>query len=234
MMPFYFGSSGRSLFGIYEAPAVGAGSRGFVICNTLGREYYFAHRAGRLLAQRLAGAGMHALRFDQLGTGDSALDLDDVRWTDWVGCVAEAVDELRDMAGLTSVGLIGLRLGAEVAVHAAASCNIDRLVLWDPIPDRGRFLSTLAPPELARCFPSDWVSAGGAHGPVPSRTLLVSSRVEAGVYDAMVAHLETRCAQFQFETTSDSDEWRSGGADVGRLPMPVASIEAIVAWCRRG
>ena len=40
MLPFYFGSSGRALFGVYEAPAQGAPaqgaqSRGFVVCNTI-------------------------------------------------------------------------------------------------------------------------------------------------------------------------------------------------------
>lgn len=232
MLPFYFGSSGRSLFGIYEAPPVGGPSRGIVVCNTIGREYYFTHRTCRLLTERLAGAGLHALRFDQLGTGDSALELDEVTWDDWVGSVAEAVEELRDMAELSSVGLIGLRVGAEVAAEAAAQCNVDRLVLWDPVPDRSRFIRGALPPELAGCFPDDWASGNLTSAPLPSQTMLTCSRDDSGAYQALATELQGRCREFRLERTRDSDAWRTSEAEVGRLPVPVASIEAIVDWCR--
>lgn len=231
MMPFYFGSSGRSLFGIYEAPAVAAAPRGIVVCNTIGGEYYFAHRTCRLLTQRLASAGLHALRFDQLGIGDSALDIDDVRWEDWVGCVAEAVDELRDMAGITSVGVVGLRLGADLAAEAAARCSLERLVLWDPIPDRTRFVAELDPPELVRCFPDEWAANRAALHALPPRTMLVCSREDADRFDTLAVDVARQCPEFRRDTTGDASAWRSGEHDVGRLPVPISTIESIVDWC---
>ncbi len=232
MMPLYFGSSRRTLFGIYEPPAAGAGRRGFVVCSTLGREYYFTHRTSRLLAKRLAGAGVHAFRYDHLGTGNSALDLDEARWSDWLGGVEEAVDELRDMAGLRSVGLIGLRLGADLAAEAAAACRADRLVLWDPVVDRSGFLAELGSSELVACFPEGWAAGSPTSWAVPPRTLLACSRSAADPCGPLAADLASRSAQFHHVASEDSDHWWSGEADVGRLPVPTASIQAIVDWCR--
>ena len=71
MTPFYFGAGPQRLFGIYE-PAVltGRGKRGAVLCYPWGPEYVHAHRVMRQLAIKLAGAGVHTLRFDFFGTGD--------------------------------------------------------------------------------------------------------------------------------------------------------------------
>ena len=74
MIPMYFGSSARKLFGIYEAPMTGSAARGVVICPPWGQEYLRAHRALRLLATRLCNAGFHVFRFDYSGTGDSVGD----------------------------------------------------------------------------------------------------------------------------------------------------------------
>jgi pimeloyl-ACP methyl ester carboxylesterase len=54
---------------------------------------------------------------------------------DWCRDVETAVDELRDITGLTKVGLIGLRLGATLATRVAVkhAQQIDALVLWDPV-----------------------------------------------------------------------------------------------------
>ena len=93
-----------------------------------------AHRAYRQLALLLTRKGFHVLRFDYVGTGDSSGDLDDVTATDWMVNVGQAIDELKDLAGLSSVDLVGLRLGALIAAGAAAERDdVDRLILWDPV-----------------------------------------------------------------------------------------------------
>ena len=46
-----------------------------MLCYPWGSEYIYAHRSLRLLAQRRAAAGIHTLRFDYFGTGDSDGDI---------------------------------------------------------------------------------------------------------------------------------------------------------------
>jgi len=136
MSPFFFGTSKRRLFGVYHPPRVSrGGERAVVLCAPWGHEYIYAHRSMARLAITLAEAGFHVLRFDYYGTGDSGGNSTDV---DLAGCRADigmAIDELLDMSGAERVSLIGLRLGAALAVEVAATerGRIDQLVLWDPV-----------------------------------------------------------------------------------------------------
>jgi len=141
--PFYFGESARQLFGMYDAPR-GGGRRGAVVCYPWGQEYLKAHQAVRHLARLLARRGVHAMRFDYYGCGDSAGDDTEGSVSQWQQDVGTALDELKDIAGLRSVSLVGLRFGAALAVACAASRrDVDRLVLWDPIFDGRAYVDEL-------------------------------------------------------------------------------------------
>ena len=97
------------------------------------------------LAARLAEAGFHVLRFDYFGTGDSGGEAWDGSPDLWLEDTAAAVEELRDMAGVRTVSLVGMRLGAVLAARLAASRrDIDRLVLWDPVISGAEHLGRLA------------------------------------------------------------------------------------------
>src|ERR1700722_5596148 len=136
MSPFFFGTSERRIFGVYEPAASGtSGKRAAVFCYPWGSEYIYAHRTIRQLAVRLSTAGFHTLRFDFFGTGDSAGDLTDADLAGWETDVESAMEEIRDISGMAQITLIGLRLGATIAASVAArlSRKVDSLVLWDPI-----------------------------------------------------------------------------------------------------
>jgi len=124
--------------GWLHAPPLGrAGSVGAVICAPLGRDARCAHRPLRLLAERLAAAGIPVLRYDHLGTGDS-LDLPDQAVDAlpvWRAGVGAAVTRLKTLAGVKQVVLIGLRFGATLA--ALSGDQADGLVLLGPVV-RGR------------------------------------------------------------------------------------------------
>jgi len=139
MNPLIFGPSDKALFGIYHAPsAEPARSRGVVVCNPFGDEALKAHRALRELANRLAAERFHVLRFDYFATGDSAGDGSEASFAQWVADIGVAVDELKDAAGVRRVSLVGLRLGASLALQAAGTRrDVDRVALWDPVV-RGR------------------------------------------------------------------------------------------------
>jgi uncharacterized protein len=142
--PFHFGPADRRLYGCVHEPAEGRGDRASVVlCQPYGREYLNAHRAFVQLASRLAGAGFTALRFDYAGTGDSSGDEDGMVVDRWVEDVRTAVREVRSRSGVDSVSLVGLRLGAPLAVLAGVGQGIGSLVLWDPVVDGAGYLDEL-------------------------------------------------------------------------------------------
>ena len=135
MRAFFFGPGNRQLFGYYSA-AAGWGGRAAVLCPSWGPEYQYAHRAMRVAARRLADSGVHVLRFDPSGTGDSWGDGTACSLDRWVEDVGLAVEEVRAITGVARVDLVGFRLGAWVVASAAGGFReADRLVLWDPVLD---------------------------------------------------------------------------------------------------
>lgn len=135
MEAFFFGPSSSQLLGVYH-PANLSHDRyqGVVLCYPFGQEYMRAHRAFRQLATTLAEKGLHVLRFDYRGTGDSSGDSKGVTAAEWMEDIEYAIQELKDMAGLQKVTLVGLRLGGLLAgTVAERQEKISGLVLWDPI-----------------------------------------------------------------------------------------------------
>lgn len=152
MSPFFFGTSERRIFGVYEPAAAGSpGKRAAVLCYPWGSEYLYAHRAIRQLAVKLSGAGYHTLRFDFFGTGDSGGESADVDLAGWESDVETAIEEIGDITGISRITLIGLRLGATIAASVAAKSSrpIDGLILWDPIVSGDEYLRQLGilPPD---------------------------------------------------------------------------------------
>ncbi len=131
--PMWFGDDGHPAFGWFHYPPDTRARGGVVICHPLGQEYIDTHFALRALAERLAGAGFCAMRFDYDGTGDSAGGSDDPeRVESWLQTVELAVRAVRE-TGVSQVSLLGMRLGAALAATTAArTAGTDQLVLWDP------------------------------------------------------------------------------------------------------
>jgi pimeloyl-ACP methyl ester carboxylesterase len=145
MQPFYFGTSEQQLFGVYHAAESSSSKRaGVVLCPPVGHEYLRAHRAFRNLAVMLSSQGFHVLRFDYFATGDSAGDAERLTVRQCLSDLEVAIDELKDIAGVTRVSLVGLRLGATFAALAAARrSDVNRLILWDPVLDGGVYIAEL-------------------------------------------------------------------------------------------
>ena len=142
MNPFFFGSSRRPLYGVYH-PAKSRKPRttGVVLCYPLWQEYMRAHRAFRQLAMMLSKAGFPVLRFDYFATGDSGGAGEEGDVSQWIADIGTAIDELKDMAGVSKVSLVGLRVGASLAAMAAVQRqDLDHVLLWDPVVSGDRFL----------------------------------------------------------------------------------------------
>jgi len=69
----YFPRAAPRLFGWLHLPSGGqASDTGLVICKPFGYEALCGHRSLRAFAEMAAAIGVPALRFDYLGSGDSA------------------------------------------------------------------------------------------------------------------------------------------------------------------
>jgi alpha-beta hydrolase superfamily lysophospholipase len=170
-VPLHFGSADAPLFGWYHPPRVPARRCGVVLCNPIGDDYVRAHRALRHLAERLQRCGFPVLRFDFHGTGDSAGDeRDPARVRTWVGDIGRAIDELRALSGAGEICLAGLRLGATLAMVAAAERGgVDSLVLWSPYGDGRAYVDEttrlhkmhkMLEPHSFALEPTDWQPGG--------------------------------------------------------------------------
>lgn len=142
--PIYFGAEGRPLFGFYHPPREGPWRGvGVVLCPPISTDRTRSDRAYRHLAERLADAGFACLRFDLFGTGDSGGDESAPGLLHaWLDDVGQAIRELRARSGAETISLVGLRLGATLAMlHAAESGPVDSLVLWSPYVSGAGFVS---------------------------------------------------------------------------------------------
>ena len=253
MNPFFFGSRERALYGVYHPPRVQGrgrgpvGREGVVLCYPFGVEYMRAHRAFRQLTTLLTRQGLHVLRFDYYGTGDSMGEGSEADLAGWTGDVGTAIQELRDTAGLARVGLIGLRLGGALAARAAVGRDdVDRLVLWDPVVSGSHYLASLPGAPFAGGFPAgvDAVGVGGfpvtrsfyqqLHGfeldtsdvPARVRVELITSRRDPE-FDRLRERLAVRTGPQHVDVVPSEGNWAEGDA-FGSALLPQGIIQAIV------
>lgn len=135
MVPFYFGSPDKPLYGCYHEPRSGPDRGcGVILCAPLWFEYIYSHRAYRQLAARLCRAGFPTLQFDYYGSGDSGGDIEQGGLLQRLIDISTAIDEMRKRSGLAKVCLIGLRMGGTLSMMCGAERgDLEHLVLWDPV-----------------------------------------------------------------------------------------------------
>ena len=103
-----------------------------------------SHRLLKQLAVRLSERGIHVLRFDYAGCGDSAGSWKDSGVNDWIKDIELAAEELQALSMVDSLSFLGVRLGASLLTYT----NLKRIptkkfVLWDPILVGAQYLESL-------------------------------------------------------------------------------------------
>lgn len=134
IQPFYFGLD-DALFGIHHPPVGPGKDHAVLIAPPLMNEYMRSHYALRLIALNLADAGFDVLRFDFLGTGNSAQDMHSVSIGDWVKNLEVAADELLERSNARYLSLVAVRFSASLAAALTHRRQVQSLVMWDPILD---------------------------------------------------------------------------------------------------
>ncbi|MFP3905246.1 MAG: alpha/beta fold hydrolase [Armatimonadota bacterium] len=101
-----------------------------------------AHRSLVETAWALSSAGISCLRFDYRGCGDSPGEFHDYDLNDWVQDTTEAALFVRERLGEEiHLGVLGLRLGAAIAMQAADLRDVfDYAVLWEPVISGQKYL----------------------------------------------------------------------------------------------
>lgn len=170
----YLGPSHEPFLAFVHLPVVEAvGGLAAVICPPHGHEHMVSYRSFALLARRLAAGGVPALLLDWPGDGDSAGEDGVGRVESWHAAVDAACDHLRGRPGVSSLALVGIRLGATLATLAAARRDdVSRLLLWAPIAGGAYVRETQALSRLER--------TGLTVEPDPPATALPDGAVEAG------------------------------------------------------
>jgi alpha/beta superfamily hydrolase len=147
MTPIRFGAPGRQLYGVlHPAHPQRQTARAVLLCNPFGQEAVRIHRLYRVLADQLSLQGLHVLRFDYFGTGESAGEDEEGELMGWLEDLARADHELRQRSSATQTLWVGARLGGTLAAMASASCTRTpyRLLLWEPVLNGASYLQELA------------------------------------------------------------------------------------------
>lgn len=208
------------LFGWFSP---GLGRRGVILCGATGFEQLSAHRAWRELAGRIAATGCASLRFDYPGEGDSG-DAGAGSLTAWLGAIRRAVRFLREEGQAEEVVLVGLRLGATLAVLAAQEGGIDRLALLAPCRTGRGYLREMKLRARALDAPSDGttppeepghLSVGGF--PIGPGLAAELSAIDIGTVPVAPA---PRILLLGADTNDLPARYAALGADVTHVPMP--------------
>lgn len=113
-----------------------------LFCDPFAEEKKCAHRVMVEAARAFCEADIGCMRFDYRGTGDSAGSFADATPEEWVEDILAAARYVRDTLQARTLGLLGLRLGAALAVQAAVADEelVDFLVLWEPVINGKQYL----------------------------------------------------------------------------------------------
>ena len=253
--PHYISVDGHYLFAWHHSPRPAA-RRGaaVVLCPSLGGEYVRVYRFWRDLAESLADIGFDVFRFEYEGTGDSSGDLDEAERPEaWLRNIAHVIAEARTVTRSREVALVGLRVGATLALHAAATCGgVDRLVLWSPFRSGKAYVRELkalgrltADPHAAPGDPGPDIHAVGyiLPGPVaaalervdldllrnpPARDVLVVDRDDRLPKTTIASRLETLgCRVTRVRPSGTAGMLEPDGL---RPPQPAEALDAITTW----
>ncbi len=138
--PFFFNQG--KLFGCYHPASDATSMRLLVICPPFFDEYRRTFAALANLANECAAQGIHVLRFNYYGTGESWGQLNEANAAGWCNDVSACVEEGVALTGADTVTLLGVRFGAVLASYCQRP-DVKRYLFWDPLISGSAYLDWL-------------------------------------------------------------------------------------------
>ena len=136
--PFFFSSQNGQLFGVWRG--ADAPSRVWVFCPPFAEEEKSARRTLTEIALAFQTKNQASLVFSLRGTGDSEGDFSQISLADWRADIVAACREVQNRAPEAELCVLGVRLGASLALQCAAEVRAKQLVLIEPILGGRSFL----------------------------------------------------------------------------------------------
>ncbi len=147
--PFFLESPRGPMFCIYLSSIKLAHKGSILYLHPFGEEMHKSRRMAALQARAFASFGYAVLQIDLTGCGDSVGDFADASWSAWRNDARLAHAWLLKKSA-QPITLWGLRTGALLAADLAQQLNnLQGLLLWQPVPDGGVFLTQFLRIKLA-------------------------------------------------------------------------------------
>ncbi|MFL6692686.1 MAG: alpha/beta fold hydrolase [Ramlibacter sp.] len=231
--------------GWYHPPRLPARDLAVVVCPPIGHEAVSGYAILVQLANHLAGQGFPVLRFDYHGTGESAgAHTDGGRVAAWLASVEAAAANAGRLSGASQVALLGVRLGAVLALEVAArSALVENLVLWAPCPSGRSFVRELRMGGFVAAEGSVraqgyWYSAEtlrdlaaldpGGQPLGPGRRVLLVGRDDVQVEQPLAVALRRCGAEVDFRVLPGYSAMLQNGRFAGRVDQRL--LDPLSAW----
>ena len=135
---FFPTSNDLQLFGVWRGPR--DAKHAWILCPPFGEEEKSARRVLTQIAQTLEKRGQSSLVFSFRGTGDSQGDFATTDLTQWRADLRAAQQQAMVLAPQASLNLLGVRLGASLALQEAPNLGVQQLILIEPLLSGRSFL----------------------------------------------------------------------------------------------
>jgi hypothetical protein len=131
---------GRSTVAVLARPLGPARSMGWVLCHSLGQEFFHLSRFDVTISRAMAAAGFPVLRYHGQGYGDSEGGADSISLDSHLREATEAVALMAAQDGVGSVGTMGARFGGLVAAIVADQQGLPLTALWEPVTKGSQYM----------------------------------------------------------------------------------------------
>ncbi|GJM28800.1 MAG: hypothetical protein DHS20C17_14350 [Cyclobacteriaceae bacterium] len=139
----YFFGPDSDLYGLLHLREGLKNDQAVLICPPIGGAYKRCYFLLKILGDQLADSGVPVMRFDYFGTNDSMGEDREATIERWVSDIEHSYEELQRQTG-AQVKVLGIRMGALLALKALSKKQVEHWVLWDPVMDGETYYNDLA------------------------------------------------------------------------------------------
>ena len=131
--PFFLQGHSGACFCVQYSPHGGPVKGKLLVVQAFAEELNKSRRMVTLLAQLAAQQGYITLIVDTFGTGDSAGSFEQAEWAGWQHDIVLAANYLNQHDENVPVTLLGIRLGALLALTVLPDIACQKMLVWQPI-----------------------------------------------------------------------------------------------------